>query len=63
MAMVESLRTTFLGSQTRPTHEYTWCNETAVGPANVNQYLPELEIDQTPFIYRQQFQSQVGLRE
>ena len=63
MAMVESLRATFIGSQTRPTNDYTWCNETAAVAASINHYLPELEIDQTPFTYRQQFQSQVGLRE
>jgi hypothetical protein len=61
MAMVESLRTAFIGSQTRPSNEYAWCNETAV-PTSINQYLPELEIDQTPFTYRQEFQSQVGQR-
>ena len=49
---------------TKPTNEYTWCYESIPGmPANngigFEEYLPRLEVDDKPLIYRQQFEPTV----
>jgi hypothetical protein len=60
-----SQRTVFNGNQTtisynKPTNEYTWCYESSI-PIHANsgtsfdECLPQLEIDDKPLIYRQQF--------
>ena len=68
--MVESpssQRITFNGTHqtipySKPSNEFTWCYESPI-PIHTNsatsfdQCLPQLEIDDKPLIYRQQFQS------
>jgi hypothetical protein len=64
-----SQRTVFNGNQTtisynKPTNEYTWCYESSI-PIHANsgtsfdECLPQLEIDDKPLIYRQQFAATV----
>ena len=54
-------------SYTKPTNDYTWCyeNATAIHANNgtsIDEYLPQLEIDDKPLIYRQQFESTVRIQ-
>jgi hypothetical protein len=73
--MVESptsQRTVYTGnhptnfSYTKPTNDYTWCNESST-PIHINngtsfdECLPRLEIDDKPLIYRQQFEPIVNI--
>jgi len=73
--MVESpssQRITFNGTHptipyTKPSNEFTWCYESSI-PIHTNsatsfdQCLPQLEIDDKPLIYRQQFQPIVYIK-
>ncbi|CAF1197303.1 unnamed protein product [Adineta steineri] len=70
-SMIESPsshRTVFTGNQTtipytKPINEYTWCYESSSPSIQSNtknssdECLPQLEIDDKPLIYRQQFES------
>ncbi|CAF4521442.1 unnamed protein product [Rotaria socialis] len=68
--MVESPsshRTVFIGNHTtmaynKPSSEYTWCSERSTsmntnGATSFDECLPQLEIDDKPMIYREQFQT------
>jgi RAP1 GTPase activating protein 1 len=45
-------------SYTKPINEYTWCYENSIPiHTNIDECLPQLEIDDKPLIYRQQFQT------
>ncbi|CAF4467163.1 unnamed protein product [Rotaria socialis] len=68
--MVESPsshRTVFIGNHTtmaynKPSSEYTWCSERSTsmntnGGTSFDECLPQLEIDDKPMIYREQFQT------
>jgi hypothetical protein len=70
--MVESPsshRTVFTGNHTtipytKPTNEYVWCYENSNSMqvnngTSFDECLPQLEIDDKPLIYRQQFESMV----
>jgi hypothetical protein len=47
-------------SYTKPINEYTWCYENSIPiHTNIDECLPQLEIDDKPLIYRQQFQTTV----
>ena len=54
------------GPYTKPTNDYTWCYENSIavhansGTAS-DEYLPQLEVDDKPLIYRQQFESIVNI--
>lgn len=71
--MVESPSqpTAFIGTHAttpynKPTNECTWCYESST-PAytntdkSIDECLPQLEIDDKPLIYRQQFQAKVNI--
>jgi hypothetical protein len=48
-------------SYSKPINEYTWCYESSIpnNGTNLDEHLPQLEIDDKPLIYRQQFQATV----
>ncbi|CAF0794556.1 unnamed protein product [Rotaria sordida] len=62
-----SQRTVFIGNHTpityiKPTNEYAWCFESSTtihgnSGTSIDECLPQLEIDDKPLIYRQQFQA------
>lgn len=39
----------------RPSNEFTWCYETPLMTENDDRLSPQLEIDEKPMVYRQQF--------
>lgn len=55
-------------SYTKPTNDYTWCYENSIpihtnNATSIDEYLPQLEIDEKPLMYRQQFESAVRIKD